>query len=216
MAIIQLSSLSGKTIQRRIDKLDRGKLVVPKSDIGDRLQNYRGYLRLLARSHLRQDRHNKLDPSDIVQQTLLEAYQQRDCFRGNDDQLAGWLRQMLVHNVTDALRALGRQRRDVRRERALQTSVDDSFSRAHDWLASDQTSPSQYAARSEQLLCMADAIEQLPEAQREAVVLYHIHGLTLAQMAEQLQRSEAAAAGLLHRGLKGLRQYMQGMGHDRG
>ena len=55
---------------------------------------------------------------------------------------------------------------------------------------------------------MADALAQLPDAQREAVVQHHLQGATLAEVAAQLQRTEAVVAGLLHRGLKHLRQLL--------
>jgi RNA polymerase sigma-70 factor (ECF subfamily) len=186
------------------------------AELGERLPRFRGYLRLLARSHLADNHQAKVDPSDIVQQTLLEAYDQRDRFHGNDDQLAAWLRQILVHNVSDAIRALARQCRDAKRERSLDVAIDDSFIRVHEWLAAEQTSPSAQAIRSEQLLSLADALEALPEAQREAIILHHIHGWTLARTAQHLNRGESAVAGLLHRGLKGLRQSLRNLerGHD--
>lgn len=184
--------------------------------LGERLPKFRGYLRLLARSHLADNHQGKVDPSDIVQQTMLEAYDQRERFAGNDDQLAAWLRQILVNNVADAMRALARQCRDAKRERSLDAAVDDSFVKVHEWLAAEQTSPSEQAMRSEKLLSLADALEALPSAQREAIILHHIHGWTLARTAEHLRRGESAVAGLLHRGLKGLRQSLRSLesGHD--
>lgn len=187
-----------------------------EADLGERLPRFRSYLRLLARSHLADNHQHKVDPSDIVQQTLLEAYDQRERFAGNDDQLAAWLRQILVNNVSDAMRALARQCRDAKRERSIDAAIDDSFLKVHEWLAAEQTSPSEQAIRSEKLLRLADALEELPAAQREAVILHHIHGWTLARTAEHLRRGESAVAGLLHRGLKGLRQSLRKLesGHD--
>lgn len=185
---------------------DAKTVVGVDNDLSTRLPRFRSYLRLLARSHLLDNHQHKVDPSDIVQQTMLEAYDQRQRFDGNDQQLAAWLRQILVHNVADAMRAFARQCRDAKRERSLDAAVDDSFVRVHEWLAADQTSPSEHAVRSERLLELADALEELPAAQREAIILHHIHGWTLARTAQQLNRGESAVAGLLHRGLKGLRR----------
>jgi len=64
--------------------------------------------------------------------------------------------------------------------------------------------------RSEELLAMADGLTSLPEAQREAVVLHHLQGLPLAEVARQLGKTPAAVAGLLHRGLKRLRELLAG------
>ena len=82
------------------------------------LERFRTYLVLLARLHLA-DRP-KLDASDVVQQTLLEAHRKRAQYRGaTDAELAGWLRRMLACELADALRGLGRAKRDVARERAV-------------------------------------------------------------------------------------------------
>ena len=88
--------------------------------------------------------------------------------------------------------------------------VDDSSVRLERFLASDQTSPSQRVVRGEQAERLATALASLPEDQRTAVVLKHFHDQSLAQIAEQLDRSTLAVAGLLKRGLKKLRQVMDG------
>ena len=98
------------------------------------LGRFRSYLRLLARLHLDPRLRGKVDPSDLVQQTLLQAYRARDSFRGHTQaELAGWLRRILARNLAHAVRDLTRGKRDVARERpetrfygytkALRTSV---------------------------------------------------------------------------------------------
>ena len=72
-------------------------------------------------------------------------------------------------------------------------------------MAADQTSPSQAAERNEELLRLADALTALPEPQREVVVLKHLRGQTLQQIAEHIGRSVPAVAALLRRGLAELR-----------
>src|SRR5262249_18365704 len=101
-----------------------------------------------------------------------------------------------------------RAKRDVRRERSLEAAIEDSFSRTESWLAGSDPSPSKAAMRIEQLLRLAKEVAKLPDEQREAVVLHHLHGWSLAQLAGHLQRSEASVAGLLRRGLKKLRELM--------
>ncbi len=180
-----------------------------------KVERFREYLCLLARTHLPPGRQSRVEASDIVQQTLLEAYEQRGQFRGNSDgELAAWLKQMLVHNLADALRGDERAKRDVRRERSLERAIEDSFSRAEGWLAANDASPSQQAICIEQLLRLAEEIAKLPDEQREAVVLHHLQGWSLAQLAGHLQRSEAAVAGLLRRGLKKLRELMEDWGES--
>ena len=172
---------------------------------------YRSYLYLLARSHIGRRNQSRLDPSDIVQQTLLQAHQKQSQYRGaSEAELMGWLRQILANYLADAVRGLARAKRDVSRERPLDQELDDSFTRVDGWLAAVQSSPSQQAVRSEELIRLADALTSLPLAQREAIVLHHLQGLPLAEVGQQLEKSPAAVAGLLHRGLKRLREVLAG------
>jgi len=165
---------------------------------------------LLAQARLDPRLKGKLDASDVVQQTLLEAHQGLGQFRGyTAEQKAAWLRQILARNLANAVRDLRRQKRDVARERSLEAALNDSASRLENWLAAEQSSPSQHMQREERAIRLAEALAELPEAQREAVILRHWHGCSLADIAGQLQCTPAAVTGLLHRGLKNLRKHLQ-------
>ena len=181
----------------------------PLADHGQSLERHRPYLTLLARAHLNPRHPAKLDSSDIVQQTLLDAFAKQDQFRGSSEaELSAWLREILKHNLADALRHQRRDKRDVRRERSLEDGIDASFSRTQAWLAAVQSSPSQKAVKQEELLRLSEALTELPEAQREVIVLHHLQGLKLAEVAAEIGRSEAAVAGLLFRGLRTLHTLM--------
>ena len=171
------------------------------------LQRYRTYLLLLARSH---DKIGGEEASDLVQKTMLAAHAQREEFRGQSPaEVAAWLKQILRREVIDTYRHQRRLKRDVHREVPLEAEVDGSFSRMNGCLAAVESSPSQRVSREEEMVSLACAIAQLPEAQREAVVLHHLQGATLAEVAAKLQRTEAAVAGLLHRGMKQLRELLE-------
>ncbi len=171
-----------------------------------RLEQFREYLRLLTRVQLGAAWGGAIDPSDLVQQTLLEAYQKRDQFRGTTDGERGaWLRAILAHNLADAIRARGRQKRDVTRVRSLAADLESSSACLAGWLAAEQSTPSEQAVRHEQAVVLANALAQLPSSQREAIVLHYWQGFSLADIAARLERTPDAAAGLLKRGLKHLR-----------
>ncbi len=176
---------------------------------GSHLERHRPYLAVLANAHLGANHQRRIAASDIVQETLAEAFELRQQFRGDEASLTAWLRKMLINNVADAFRAMYREKRDVRREKPLEAAIDDSFCRAESWLLAEQTSPSQDAARSEQLLAMSRAIAQLPDDQRQAVVLRYLSDWSLKDLAAHLGRSESAVAGLLYRGVGRLRQILQ-------
>jgi RNA polymerase sigma-70 factor (ECF subfamily) len=177
---------------------------------GQALEKYRDYLRLLARLQIDARLQAKLDPSDLVQQTLLKAYQARDQFRGQSAaEEAAWLRQILARTLANAVRDLARAKRDVTLERSLEAALDDSSARLEAWLVANEASPSQQAERNEQLLNLAENLATLPEIQREVLLLRHCQGWSLAEISQHLGRSRPAVASLLRRGLKQLRQHLQ-------
>jgi RNA polymerase sigma-70 factor, ECF subfamily len=177
---------------------------------GADLERFRNYLRLLARMQLDASTAGRIDPSDLVQESLLEAYQKREQFRGAGDAERGaWLRSILARNVADVLRAQGRLKRDVSRERSLEQELASSSVRLGAWLAAGGPTPSEHAQRHEQAIRLADVLALLPDDQREALILHYWQGCTVAEVGERLERTSGAVAGLLKRGLKQLREQLE-------
>ena len=165
---------------------------------------YRDYLLLLARLQIDPRLQGKLDPSDVVQQTLLRAHQKRDQFRGTTEaERAAWLRAILAHALADAARKYGQG--VLGRERSLEASLEQSSHRLDRWLADSRPTPGQGVDRDEQLLRLAGALARLPDDQRRAVELRHLQGLSVAEISQLMGRSTAAVGGLLQRGLRALR-----------
>lgn len=181
---------------------------------GESLDGFRSYLRLLATAQLDKRLRSKVDASDIVQQTMLQAHQAKDQFRGqNDAQRAAWLRQILTRNLYHATRDLTRDKRDVRREKSIQAAVDQTSLRLERLLSSDESTPSIKVQRNEQLLQMAAAIESLPDPQREALLLHYLEQMSLPEIAKQMDRTRGSVAGLVRRALASLReQHSEGEG----
>jgi RNA polymerase sigma-70 factor, ECF subfamily len=173
------------------------------------LPEFREYLRVLAAAQLDPRWQRKLDASDLVQQTLLEAHRDMDQFRGQTrGELAAWLRQILARNLANAIRDLGRGRRDAGREQSLHKAMEESAVRLEGCLADTGLAPDDLAARNELLLRLSRALLALPDPQREAVELRHLHGWGLIAIAERMGRTPPAVAGLLHRGLSTLRSIL--------
>lgn len=173
------------------------------------VEAYTDYLRLLARLHLAPQLRGKLDESDVVQQTVLQAHAKREQFRGtSEEEWVGWLRAILANVLAGNLRAYGTGARDIGREWSLDAGVEASASRVEQWLAAEQTSPSMGASRHEQLIRLAAALSRLPDDQREAVELHHLKGHTVAEVGALMGRTRAAAMGLIFRGLQHLREVL--------
>ena len=183
---------------------------------GVQLERFREFLCLLARMQLDPRLQGKVDLSGVVQQTLVEAYQAIGQFQDwTEVQRTAWLRKTLTNNLTDEVRKLCTAKRDVGLERSLEaTALEESSSRLDLWLAADQSTPSQQAIRHEQLLCLASALTDLSEDQRQAVELHYLRGLSLAEVSSQMSRSKGNVAVLLFRALKKLRNRLGG--HNQG
>src|SRR5689334_15456835 len=96
--------------------------------LGALLELYRNYLRLLAQIEIGRRLQGRLDASDLVQETFLDAHRQFAQFHGSSEpQLVRWLRQILAGKVANLVRHyFGTQGRDVRLEEDLTAGFDNS------------------------------------------------------------------------------------------
>jgi RNA polymerase sigma-70 factor (ECF subfamily) len=162
----------------------------------DELGRFRGYLSLLARHEVSTKLRAAIDISGVVQQSLLDAYRSPARQR-TEAETAAWLRAIFRNNLADEVRRRSARKRGTDRQRSL--DVTDGGPPAQ------HSSPSQRAIRAEELMRLAGALAKLPETQRRAVEMHHLQGRPLAEIAEALETTKPAIAGLLHRGLKALR-----------
>ena len=179
---------------------------------GRLLEQYRGYLLMLAHRYLSEPLRRRVDPADIVQLTFLEAKRDLGGFRGNTPaEFAGWLRGILKNNVATAVtRHVTTQKRSIKRE-VNAGGRNENDSNPGGWiqqLPGSTTSPSGVAIRGEAVVALMGALHQLPETQAEAIRLRYMEGLPLADIVERMGKSDTAVAGLLKRGLQKLRTIM--------
>lgn len=163
------------------------------------LDSFRPSLMLWAKCQMPAWLRGKLDPADLVQQTLLDAQAAHDRFRNlSDHEVLSYLRRSLANDLIDATRKFAREHAATPDDFA-QSSV-----RLADWLAADHSSPSERAARNEQFERLAVALADLPDAQRVAVEMRYLQKLKIAEIAQLMGRSEGAVDQLLHRALTSL------------
>jgi RNA polymerase sigma-70 factor (ECF subfamily) len=172
---------------------------------------FRSYLSLLVDTQVDPRVRCKVDLSGVVQQTLWEAHQTAELRSSSSQERAAWLRRALANNLTDEFRKYRSVKRDIRREFVLKRDLEDSWDPLAELVAKG-SSPSAPVRREEAALQLAAALGRLPAAQREALVLQHWHGCTLAEIAAHLGRTRMAVAGLLKRGLQQLREELSESG----
>jgi RNA polymerase sigma-70 factor (ECF subfamily) len=175
------------------------------------LEQFRNYLRLLARNGIDISLQGKEDPSDLVQETLLKAHKHFDQFRGRTEaELVAWLRQILANNLTDlARRYYKAEGRRVGREQSLEQALLASSAAVDRLLAGEGPSPSESAERRELAVVLADALTELSEDHREVLVLRNLQDRDWGEVAERLGRSVGAVRMLWARALKQLRPLIE-------
>jgi RNA polymerase sigma-70 factor (subfamily 1) len=150
--------------------------------------------------------------SDVVQNTLVEAWQDFERIQGLDEATRKrWLRRMLVNNLLEEIEKHRAGRRDVGLEQPVKAAAAESSGRLQGWLAAEDKSPSENLMAQERSLQLLEALSKLDRRQREALILQKYHRWTLAQIAEHLGCTAGAVAGLHVRGLENLRQLLPNM-----
>ena len=190
-------------------------LAAARSDpaaLGRLLDQYRHYLRLLARIEIGRKLQGKVDASDVVQEAFIHAHHYFPNFRGeNEPQLTAWLREILAGTLANQVRRyFGTQARDPRLEVGLMADLDQSTAGLGAIPVDPQTSPSQQVVKGEQSLLVASAIGRLPDDYQTVIVLRHLEGLTFPQVAERMGRTVDSVEKLWIRALAQLRKRFTG------
>jgi len=183
------------------------------------LTRYRDYVRLVVRARCRGQLRQRVDNSDLVQETLMRAAQHIDEFRGqSEEEWRAWLGCIADREVIRQLRRhLGAERRALRREQGEPCRQDASSgqSRLEQWARTNST-PSAAAIGNERALQLVHALACLPDDYREVLELRHFEGLPFADIGQLLGRTAGAARVLWTRALKQLRdEILRENPHDR-
>src|SRR5262245_16126848 len=161
----------------------------------------RNYVRIIAQAEIQTWLRVKVDPSDLVQQSLLEAYRGFERFQGKTTaEWLAWLRRIIGHNAADCVRLYrGTDKRQVSREVPL-----DGF--AFREPSSGRETPSQELMRKERELVLADALAHLSDDHREVVLLRNLQRLPFDEVAQRMGRSRPAVQMLWLRAVRRLQE----------
>lgn len=173
-------------------------------------RRYEPWLRVLARVQVESRFRAKFDPSDIVQQTMMEAVRAFPGFRGQSEgEFGAWLRRILSHALAHEVRRYaGTAKRDMGREVSLEEDLSRTSERLVEVLAASGSSPSQQVVRREQAARLAEVLERLPADYREVILLRHVEGLPHEEVARRMGRRSGAVRMLWVRALARLQEEM--------
>ena len=190
--------------------INEAKLGGQPNQIGGLLELYRNYLKLIAQTQINRRLQTRVDPSDVVQETYLDAHQGFAEFRGGTEaELIAWLRKILARNICDQAKRHGAQQRDIKREQSLEAAMNHSSMHLANALGDSITSPSCQAVKREQAVLIADAIAQLPEEQRTVITMRQMSRIPFTEIAEHLGKSPGAVRMIWLRALESLKKRVE-------
>jgi RNA polymerase sigma-70 factor (ECF subfamily) len=165
--------------------------------------------RLLAyvKRHLPVELQAWVDPNDVLQDTYFEAFRRLAHFQAADENAAyRWLVTIARHRIAELLRT----RRTARRGGGIgHAAQGDSVVAGLAELASHLRTPSRSAARHEFIHALEQSLTRLPPDLAQALRLRYIQGLSCAEIAQAMGRTERAVHMLCNRALKVMRRELR-------
>ena len=138
---------------------------------------------------------SRADAQDVVQDVFLRLWQRPDAWRPGQAQFSTWLYRVVVNRCLDLKRRpRGTDLDSVEEPQAPDANAEDSLLDA------------------ERSRALDDAVNQLPERQRAAIVLTYTAGLRNAEAASAMDISVKAFEALLVRAKRELRDFLAGQG----
>lgn len=143
---------------------------------------------------------DQIEAEDVAQEAMLRLWRQSSDWRAGEARISTWLYRV-VHNLCI----------DRIRKRRPQVPVED---------APEPVDPDpgvlERMAQSERAQAVAAAIKELPERQRQALILRHFEGLSNPEIGEALECSVEAVESLLARARRQLTKRMSEESEEHG
>jgi RNA polymerase sigma-70 factor, ECF subfamily len=175
--------------------------------LGRVLEIYRRYLLWVARRSIDPDLSAKGGPSDLVQDTLLEAYRDFADFRGTSEaDFLSWLRRLLLNNVANFTRNF---RDTAKRRLDGEQSLEALGTGCVEGLSGQTVPPPDAVSAREQSDILQRAIAVLPEEQRRVVLLWYVEGLSFEEIGRRLECPSSTIRSRWYESLRKLQQHLE-------
>jgi RNA polymerase sigma-70 factor, ECF subfamily len=179
------------------------------------LERYRPRLRRMVALRLDPRLQGRVDPSDVIQETYLEAASRlAEYLRQPTMPFFLWLRFLVGQKLVTLHRHhLGRQMRDAGREVSLYRGrlPETSSAALAAQLLGREARPSEAAIRAELKIRLQEALNSMAPLDREILALRHFEQLSLAEAAEVLGMTESGACRRHLRALKRLKDILSSL-----
>ena len=180
--------------------------------LADFLESHRPQLMAFIERQLGTALRRKVEADDVFQETSAEAVRSLPTIELGDRDPFSWLCQIAERRIIDLHRRFfGAQKRDAGREVPLGSpgsSSDGEPAGLINMLVASMTTPSQAFSRNAREVKLLEALQKLPEDQREALRMRYVENLPSKQIAEKLNKTDAAVRVMLTRSLKKLQELL--------
>ncbi len=177
--------------------------------LGELLEAYRPFLLSIAGKEFDSDLKAKVGPSDLVQETFIDAQRDFASFKSDSGtELRIWLHTLLMNNLADLRkRYLHAKKRQVRRERPLTAGGSKELIKA--LLAPDGQSPSRVAVSKEEHARIEAGLAKLRSAYRHVIIMRSQERMSFDEIARVIERSPDAARMLWNRAVLRLKRELE-------
>ncbi len=176
-----------------------------KESQGELFTQLQDYCTLMAEQRLDRKLRAKINPSDVVQESLAKACNAIHEFRGSSQgEFQAWLGTIIQNQIHTARRQFHQQKRDVTREQTIAAQAE---SRA-EFLQpqADTLTPSSKAIAEEELSNLRSKLDQLPENYRQVIEYRSLQRMSFDEVAERMGKTYEATTKLWYRAILKLRE----------
>ncbi len=166
---------------------------------------YDGSLRALLEKRLDNSSRRYTSSNDILHDAYVAAYKGvSSCRFSGPAQFYRWLETIVIRKLMDHQRKMAKSPKGESHLRIGSPDGDKTYVNLSKIVESEDETPSQQLAHKDMTAAVLSSLARLPEDQRRVIQMRFLEHKPVAEVADALDKSEAAIHGLCQRGLKNL------------
>lgn len=200
--------------ERSVEELLRRAQAGDHQALAELFEPFRDRILRIARVRIGTRLATRVDPEDIVQMTLVNAWQHLGTFDASKPHLlVNWFAVIAENCIRDEVKKGRSGKRDVNLEVQIETLRPNGGSTVAIPIPGPSGTPSQYVSAQETAEIYDRCLSELPEHYREIILLRQHADMSWIQVAERLNSPNAKAAVQLHfRAMECLKEKLEAEG----